>query len=426
MIPFVGPSYALKIKRQDVQRCVNLMPTPVESGSGKSAVYLAPVPGLSRLDGVVTLPGPAVFMDDFVSHSCNYGFFQQPTAGGFILVTDSFGADRDASFTSPQGWYLKLVVVNNSGVIVSTVTSSTYVTVGVMQTYFYNGMIYAGAVIEIATGARHLIKINPDTLVVTKVYEHTTHLWKIFDLIADPSKVMMNNDRVVDTFEFFVVDLETGTLAQTVSLPAAIESYVVSHVTQQTIGGNWFVGSNRDAFVKRCNYLTGEVLAQYSAPDLFGLGSSLHMVQRAGSYVLLFARQSGDLERYRVGVFNTTTNLFENYGEMIGKPHELNLPIYDPVRNTVYFVTTEETYTPLGVPGQVRVYGYSLDTFSIEYDVGLADLGYAPGQEIGVGTANFTGSFDSAGNLYVSVFTGVVPSGGFNNEQYKVFKLTPP
>ena len=51
MIPFVGPSYQLKTKRQGVQRSINLMPTPVESGSGKAGVFLAPVPGLRQFSG---------------------------------------------------------------------------------------------------------------------------------------------------------------------------------------------------------------------------------------------------------------------------------------------------------------------------------------------------------------------------------------
>ncbi len=43
---FVGPSYELKTRKASVQRAVNLMPTLVESGTGKSTYYLAPIPGL--------------------------------------------------------------------------------------------------------------------------------------------------------------------------------------------------------------------------------------------------------------------------------------------------------------------------------------------------------------------------------------------
>lgn len=46
MIPFVGGSYELRRKKADAQRAINLFPTRVESGSGKSPMYLASVPGL--------------------------------------------------------------------------------------------------------------------------------------------------------------------------------------------------------------------------------------------------------------------------------------------------------------------------------------------------------------------------------------------
>jgi hypothetical protein len=48
MIPFVGSSYDLMVKKSDVQRSINLMPTPVESGTGKTDVFLKPVPGLTQ------------------------------------------------------------------------------------------------------------------------------------------------------------------------------------------------------------------------------------------------------------------------------------------------------------------------------------------------------------------------------------------
>ena len=44
MIPFVGPSYDVKVRKADVQRSINLMPTPVESGA--AGVFLKGVPGL--------------------------------------------------------------------------------------------------------------------------------------------------------------------------------------------------------------------------------------------------------------------------------------------------------------------------------------------------------------------------------------------
>lgn len=48
-VPFVGPSYQLANRRADVQRTVNMYPVRVESGTGKSGVYLKSVPGLTSL-----------------------------------------------------------------------------------------------------------------------------------------------------------------------------------------------------------------------------------------------------------------------------------------------------------------------------------------------------------------------------------------
>lgn len=46
-LSFIGPTYALSTRKADVQRCVNLFPTLVESGTGKSPGYLQPVPGMA-------------------------------------------------------------------------------------------------------------------------------------------------------------------------------------------------------------------------------------------------------------------------------------------------------------------------------------------------------------------------------------------
>lgn len=51
---FVGPSYNLNTRKADVQRVVNMMPTPVEAAGGKSNSYLAPVPGLSEFSEPAT------------------------------------------------------------------------------------------------------------------------------------------------------------------------------------------------------------------------------------------------------------------------------------------------------------------------------------------------------------------------------------
>lgn len=46
MIPFVGPSYHLDLPKVDAQRSINLYPSVVESGNGKSRMILRSIPGL--------------------------------------------------------------------------------------------------------------------------------------------------------------------------------------------------------------------------------------------------------------------------------------------------------------------------------------------------------------------------------------------
>ena len=53
---FVGPSYDLKVKRSDTQRSINLMPTAIESGDGKTPMFLKSAPGLREFSGPVEPP----------------------------------------------------------------------------------------------------------------------------------------------------------------------------------------------------------------------------------------------------------------------------------------------------------------------------------------------------------------------------------
>ena len=46
MIPFVGGSYGLNVRRADVQRVVNMCPVSNEVPGGKAVAYLESIPGL--------------------------------------------------------------------------------------------------------------------------------------------------------------------------------------------------------------------------------------------------------------------------------------------------------------------------------------------------------------------------------------------
>lgn len=63
---FVGPTYSLKSVNVDCQRCVNLYPEIIESGTGKegATVYLKSTPGLTKLFECGTGPIRLVLVDD--------------------------------------------------------------------------------------------------------------------------------------------------------------------------------------------------------------------------------------------------------------------------------------------------------------------------------------------------------------------------
>ena len=51
-LPFVGPSYNLRLRPHSVQRTVNMMPVPIEPGNERSAWVFKDCPGLvSAFDG---------------------------------------------------------------------------------------------------------------------------------------------------------------------------------------------------------------------------------------------------------------------------------------------------------------------------------------------------------------------------------------
>lgn len=62
---FVGPTYNLKSVNVDAQRCVNMFPEIVESGTGKGGdiAYLAPTPGLEKILSVGNGPIRCVHVD---------------------------------------------------------------------------------------------------------------------------------------------------------------------------------------------------------------------------------------------------------------------------------------------------------------------------------------------------------------------------
>lgn len=66
-VPFVGGTGELMRKVADVQRTINMCPTPVESGNGKSGVFLESIPGLTAFSEMPPPPPPPPPTADFAS-----------------------------------------------------------------------------------------------------------------------------------------------------------------------------------------------------------------------------------------------------------------------------------------------------------------------------------------------------------------------
>lgn len=101
---FVGPSYNLKSKNVDAQRCVNLYPEVVESGTGKGAevAYLKSTDGLLKLLNVGTGPIRCIHVDSFgttfvVSGSEIYRIIE------FFIPEYSINAVKIGNFLSSTG-----------------------------------------------------------------------------------------------------------------------------------------------------------------------------------------------------------------------------------------------------------------------------------------------------------------------------------
>ena len=237
------------------------MPTLIESGSGKPVnqaflagqMFLAPVPGLvvfsERPGGSGGGAGdPELFGDVFYSDSCNYGLTPM-TNGQMLLITDTLNSEADPTY----GPYLKLVIFNADGTIASTSTSSTYSTNTLMRVYNYDGFAFVGPVDHLATGNRHLIKIDADTQAVTFVASLATNSWQTFSVMADESRVIISPKIGVDPTHV-VFDLDDGSTVQTVALSEKNED-PHNRIVQSAATGDFLV-SSKDATRSRRGVLT--------------------------------------------------------------------------------------------------------------------------------------------------------------------------
>lgn len=126
-IPFVGPSYSLDFRKADVQRSVNLIPSVVESGTGKAPAILQEVPGLA-----VFAAGSDVIRG--VEEVAGRGFF---VAGSTLYETDSAGAlTSRGTLTTSTGrvsmayGLTQLVMVDGPNGYVFNLAANTFAKIG--------------------------------------------------------------------------------------------------------------------------------------------------------------------------------------------------------------------------------------------------------------------------------------------------------
>lgn len=114
---FVGPSYNLKSVNVDCQRCVNLFPEVIESGTGKegSVSYLRTTPGLEKILNVGTGANRLVYVDhtgNILVINGNKAYLITYTASVWAATLLSTGADSELDTTAGPIKAATVVVAN--------------------------------------------------------------------------------------------------------------------------------------------------------------------------------------------------------------------------------------------------------------------------------------------------------------------------
>ena len=181
---FIGPAYTLESPNVDAQRCVNMFPVKIESGSGKGAqqYYLHATPGLEQLTTIGDGPIRCIHVDaigrKFVVSGTKLYRFAKNTEWAFSLktaeasatsVTQASGIDTGTDIvttTSNNFYWTGLKVLLSSSVTMPTGLSSgtEYYIIAVSDSTFKLATSLANA---IAGTAVDITAVGSGTMTVT-------------------------------------------------------------------------------------------------------------------------------------------------------------------------------------------------------------------------------------------------------------------
>ncbi len=203
MIPFVGGSNELRRKKADTQRTVNMFPSLIESGSGKSDKFLKSIPGLRRFDLTPVVPVSYLYYTSTIypllaEDALAVGIAAIQSASQFIMNPDAMNHP---------------VVALQSGTLEATISYLSYLNHRDVNPDTMNHPVVAlqsGTLVVTISYVEYLNKrdVNPDEM------NHPVTSLQSGTLVVTISYLSYLNKRDVnpDTMNHPVVSLQSGTL----------------------------------------------------------------------------------------------------------------------------------------------------------------------------------------------------------------------
>lgn len=201
VVPFVGPTYELARKKADTQRVVNMYPDHIESGGGKSNVYLKSISGLKSF----SVPIPPIYFwrsliyPFLVEDSMTYPNAQLTHGFEFII--------------NPDGMSLTNALITGGSLTV-TISYKSYTN---QQTVNPDSMTYGNASIqsgELTTTINYVSytnqrDVNPDSMSYSNASIQSGSLTVTIEYIGYTNQ----RDYAPDTMSYPAASIQSGSLA---------------------------------------------------------------------------------------------------------------------------------------------------------------------------------------------------------------------
>lgn len=120
---FVGPAYRLRAKIAAGDRCINMYPETIESGTGKHRAALVHTPGLSLFATLPASPCRAVWAGDNRLFAVGGANLYEISSGGVVTLTGGISTDGQSAkiFANSEG--SQLMIITGSDVWIATGSS---------------------------------------------------------------------------------------------------------------------------------------------------------------------------------------------------------------------------------------------------------------------------------------------------------------